>query len=87
LRQPTPQIIWRKTRFIYSIYHPKINLKIGVYDRDDLSRDDFLGDWFGSIKELESDSIKTLHFDNLKWFKIKAKQQGCINKSSIVNKQ
>lgn len=68
-------------------FSPKDKFKIGVYDRDDLSRNDFLGDWFGSIKELESDSVKTLHFDNLKCFKIKAKQQGCINKSSIVNKQ
>lgn len=64
------------------LYHfsPKDEFKIGVYDRDDLSRDDFLGDWFGSIKELESDSLKTLRFDNLKWFKIKVRQQGCINK-------
>ena len=64
------------------LYHfsPKDEFKIGVYDRDDLSRNDFLGDWFGSIQELESDSLKTIQFDNLKWFKIKVKQQGCINK-------
>ncbi len=54
--------------------------KIGVYDRDDLSRDDFLGDWFGSLNELVSNNYKSLKFDNLKWFQIKVKNQGCINK-------
>lgn len=64
------------------LYHfsPKDEIKIGVYDRDDLSGDDYLGDWFGTIKELESNTYKTLKFDNLQWFQIKVKQQGCINK-------
>ncbi|MDD5774238.1 MAG: hypothetical protein PHX78_12325 [bacterium] len=90
---------WRSREATYStnyldkdtvyLYHfsPNDEFKIGVYDRDDLSGDDFLGDWFGPVKELVSDSIKTLHFDNLKWFRIKAKQQGCINKSSLKNNQ
>lgn len=66
-----------------SLYHfsTQDELKIGVYDRDDMSRDDFLGDWFGSLSELvTNDSAKILKFDNLKWFKIKAVQKGCINK-------
>jgi hypothetical protein len=83
---------WRSREATYStsysdfdtvyLFHlsPKDQFKIGVYDRDDLSSDDYLGDWFGSVKEIESDSIKTLRFDNLKWFKIRAKQSGCINK-------
>lgn len=54
--------------------------KIGVYDRDDLSRDDFLGDWYGSLNTIVSEKYKYLQFDNLKWFQIKAKQSGCINK-------
>jgi len=54
--------------------------KIGVYDRDDLSRDDFLGDWYGSVKAIVSDKYKILQFDKLKWFQIKAEQLGCINK-------
>ncbi len=64
------------------LYHFSNNdkFKIGVYDRDDLSRDDFLGDWFGSLNELVSNNYKFLKFDNLKWFQIKVKNQGCINK-------
>jgi len=73
------EYINKDTVYLYH-FSLKDKFKIGVYDRDDFSRDDFLGDWFGSIKELESDSLKTLRFDYLKWFKIKAKQQGCINK-------
>ena len=76
----------KDTVFLYH-FSPKDQIKIGVYDRDDLSGDDFLGDWFGPLKELEQNSYRSLVFDNLKWFQIKVKQQGCINKSSIVNKK
>jgi hypothetical protein len=69
-----------KDTVLFYHFSPNDKFKIGVYDRDDLSGDDFLGDWFGPVKEIVSDSLKTLRFDNLKWFKIKAKQQGCINK-------
>jgi hypothetical protein len=64
------------------LYHfsPTDCFKIGVYDRDDLSRNDFLGNWYGSIKEFETDSSKTIKFDNLAWFRMKAVQKGCINK-------
>ncbi|MBI5540568.1 MAG: hypothetical protein HY951_10955 [Bacteroidia bacterium] len=64
------------------LYHFSNNeeFKIGVYDRDDLSGDDYLGDWFGTIKDIESNTYKRLKFDNLQWLEIKAKQQGCINK-------
>ncbi len=83
---------WRSREATYStgysdkdtvyLYHfsPKDEIKIGVYDRDDLSGDDYLGDWFGTIKELESITYKILKFDNLQWFQIKVKQEGCINK-------
>lgn len=64
------------------LYHFSNNdkFKIGVYDRDDLSRDDFLGNWYGSLSELVSTNYKSLKFDNLKWFQIKIKNQGCRNK-------
>jgi hypothetical protein len=83
---------WRSREATYStgysdndtvyLYHFSADekFKLGVYDRDDLSGDDYLGDWFGTIKGLESNTYKILKFDNLQWFKIKVKQEGCINK-------
>jgi len=61
-------------------YSDKDYLKIGVYDRDDLSRDDFIGMWFGTLDELISNYYKTFKFDNINSVKIKAIKKGCVNK-------
>jgi hypothetical protein len=60
-------------------FSPKDGLIIGVYDRDDFSRDDFIGDWFGKISDITSDTFKSLAFDHITSFKIKAVQKGCVN--------
>lgn len=57
----------------------KDKLIFGVYDRDDFSRDDFIGDWYGHLLTLYSDTFKSLSFDYITSFKIKAKYKGCIN--------
>jgi len=59
---------------------PNEKIILGVYDRDDFSHDDFIGDWFGKISDLFSDDYKILTFDHVKKFYIKAKSNGCINK-------
>lgn len=65
------------------LYHYGDNktIKIGVYDRDDFSRDDFIGDWEGKIKELEfeNEMFGKIKFDNVESFEIKAKASGKIN--------
>ena len=83
---------WRSHEATYStgyhsfdtivLYHfsPDDEFKIGVYDRDDLSRDDFIGDWFGPLNKFVTDSTKTIKFDNLAWFSMKAVNKGVINK-------
>lgn len=53
---------------------------IGVYDRDDFSRDDIIGNWYGKLSELYADTFKELKFDHVNCFKIRAKFNGCINK-------
>jgi len=66
----------------FNIFHYEKDegIRIGVYDRDDLSRDDFLGDWYGKMKELETDgSYLELEFDHVKSFLIKAETVGVIN--------
>jgi hypothetical protein len=82
---------WRSGEATYSTGYHKLDtvylylfsknekIKIGIYDRDDFSTDDFLGDWYGSVSSLVADSVKTLSFDNIKWFKIKAIQKESIN--------
>lgn len=81
---------WQKnvTRYegkdTFRIYHYSLNdnLIIGVYDHDDLSRDDFLGQWFGKISKLTSSKNKyqKLAFDNVAAFEVKAESNGVYNK-------
>ncbi len=58
---------------------PNDRLIIGVYDRDDFSHDDFIGDWYGKINTLVSDTFKSIAFDHITSFNIRAEQKGCIN--------
>jgi hypothetical protein len=63
------------------LYHfsPEDDLKIGVYDRDDLSGDDYLGDWFGSLEKLGGGKFTEFDFDHVRRFGIKTESFGCIN--------
>lgn len=67
------------TVMIYTL-NSKENFIIGVYDRDDFSRDDFIGNWYGKLSELYADTFKELQFNHVNCFKIRAKFNGCINK-------
>lgn len=66
------------------LYHfsLKDNLKIGIYDRDDLSRDDYISDLSVSLNTIVSDTFNVLKPVNLEWYKIKAVSKGCVNKSA-----
>lgn len=63
-------------------YKPNDRVIIGVYDHDDISRDDFIGDWYGSIKLLSNkdETYLKLTFDYVKWIAIKSSDKGIINK-------
>lgn len=68
------------TVMIYTL-NSNENFIIGVYDRDDFSHDDFIGKRYGKLSELYADTFKELKFDHVNCFKIRAKFNGCINKS------
>lgn len=66
----------------FNLYHYSTNDSIGfdVFDHDDLSRDDFLGSWWGSLNDLEKKEYKRLKFDNVQSFDLSVKAIGVINK-------
>ncbi|MBI5218283.1 MAG: hypothetical protein HY958_05065 [Bacteroidia bacterium] len=65
------------------LYHYSENDKIfiGVYDQDIITRDDFIGDWYGSLKMLAAPNgaYKRLKFDHVEWFEVRAEPKGIIN--------
>lgn len=61
----------------YSFF-PEQEIFIGVYDRDDISKDDVIGEWKGNIKQLWSKNYKKLKFQHIDSFLIKAKTI-CVN--------
>lgn len=60
-------------------YYQNDSIGIGVYDHDDLSRDDGLGYWTGSIDFLRRKPRRRFTFGNVKWFDIN------IGKAKVVN--
>lgn len=62
-------------------YKPDDRIIIGVYDQDVISRDDFLGDWYGSISTLagKNGNYRKLTFDNVAWFSVRADSKGVVN--------
>ena len=65
----------------FDLYHYYLNdsFGIGVYDHDDLSRDDGLGYWTGSMDFLRREPRRRVGFGNMEWFDIK------IGKAKVVN--
>ncbi|CAN5463921.1 hypothetical protein BH10BAC1_BH10BAC1_20480 [soil metagenome] len=65
----------------FNIYHYYLNdsLGIGVYDHDDLSRDDWMGSWTGSMDFLRQEPKRRFSFSNIEWFDIK------VGKAEIIN--
>jgi hypothetical protein len=64
----------------FTLYHYCENDSIGfaVYDHDNLSRDDFMGGWFGYLNALDTFS-RDITFDNIKSFKYKLSFKGRVN--------
>lgn len=65
----------------FELYHYYLNdsIGIGVYDHDDLSRDDGLGYWTGSLDFLRREPRRRFTFGNVAWFDMK------VGKARMVN--
>jgi hypothetical protein len=65
----------------FTLYHYSADdsLGIGVYDHDNLSRDDGLGYWWGSMKFLQREPLRRISFGNVKSFDVKIKEEGVVN--------
>lgn len=65
----------------FSLYHYYANDSIGfeVLDHDNLSRDDVMGSWSGSLQSISSTKPVVIKFDNVKSFSVSAKKMGPIN--------
>ena len=65
----------------FDLYHYYLNdsIGIGVYDHDDLSRDDGLGYWTGPIDFLNREPRRRISFGNVAWFDMK------VGKAKMVN--
>ncbi len=65
-------------------YHYNNNEKIiiGVYDADMLSRNDWIGDWYGPIQSLATrrGAYKRISFDHVAWFEVRIETMGTVNK-------
>ena len=65
----------------FNLYHYYItdSVGFGVYDHDNLSRDDGLGYWWGSLNNLEKTEYRRLKFGNVHHFDLKVKDAGMVN--------
>lgn len=66
----------------FTLYHYYKNDSIGfyVYDHDNLSRDDFLGSWWGGQIPLRTfPAVKEISFDNIQCFRVAIKEDGLVN--------
>lgn len=67
---------YQDTVKLYHYGEKNNEIRIGVYDRDDLSKDDIIGTWEGTVNELRNDrQYNTLKFDNVAKFYIKAREK------------
>lgn len=65
----------------FNLYHYYVNDSVGfgVYDHDNLSRDDGLGYWWGSLNNLKKTEYKRLKFGNVHHFDLKVKEGKMVN--------
>jgi hypothetical protein len=84
---PYAQTVYQKSTDAYTssdtfeLYHYYLNdsIGIGVYDHDDLSRDDGLGYWTGSMDFLRREPRRRFSFGNIKWFDMKVGKARAVN--------
>ncbi len=66
----------------FNLYHYYANDSIGfgVFDHDGLSKDDWMGTWWGSLIDLQKKEYKRLKFDDVQSFDLSVKALGVINR-------
>ncbi len=69
----------KDTFYLYH-YTPNDSIYIGVWDHDDLSRDDYISYERFSLKKFGNNTVTKFSFDNIKEFRLKVSRQGYINK-------
>ena len=69
----------KDTFYLYH-YTPNDSISIGVWDHDNLSRDDYIAYKRFSINQFQQNKIARFAFDNVKEFQLKVVRQGFINK-------
>lgn len=60
-------------------YYQNDSIGFGVYDHDNLSRDDGLGFWYGSLNGLSGHPVTRIGFGNVKTFDVIIEKKGVIN--------
>jgi hypothetical protein len=60
-------------------YYAEDSIGIGVFDYDNLSRDDGLGYWSGPIKKISVSNINRIRFGYVASFDVKAERKGMVN--------
>lgn len=72
---------WSDTITLFH-YYDNARVTFGVYDYDYITRNDFIGDWHGSLNMLATKKgyLKKLAFDNVESFNVQTLKLGVINK-------
>lgn len=68
----------KDTFYLYH-YTPYDSVYIGVWDHDDLSRDDFIAYEKFSLKKFSNNTVTTFAFGNIKEFRLRITRNGFIN--------
>jgi len=68
----------KDTFYLYH-YTPYDSVYIGVWDHDDLSRDDYISYERFSLKKFNNNAITKFAFDNIKEFQLKVVRNGYVN--------
>ena len=74
----TDQYVAHDTFKLYH-YYPNDSIGFAVYDHDNLSRDDGLGYWHGSMKSLADTSAGKIAFGNVGSFNVLVQKKGIVN--------
>ena len=66
----------------FAVYHYFMNdtIAVGVYDHDNLSRDDVIGFKNFSLGDVRNKKVRQVTFDGVKSFSLRAEYKGVVNK-------